>query len=191
MDIGTMNGTTMFIRKLVATAIMAIAATGIATATAQGQAGGAAGPSFTSASGPVAYTMTMAADHSSATVALTSGTFEMTPGAITVRASDGTVVGAIPTTLRTEAGQSFEVTPAVDRSGTVLTLTPTAGPAPEAMTAEPVALQSIGNAGTIAAGIAIGCVVGIVLLWWFFFPAGVIIGCAIGAAIGGAIGAGV
>ncbi|TLF92970.1 hypothetical protein FEK35_30155 [Nocardia cyriacigeorgica] len=182
----------MFIRKLVATAIMAIAATGIATATAQGQAGVAAGPSFTSVSGPVAYTTTLAADHSSATVTLASGTFEMTPGAVTVRASDGSVVGAIPTTLRMETGQSFEVAPAVDRSGTVLTLTPTAGPAPEAMTSpEAVALQSIGNAGTIAAGIAIGCVVGIVLLWWFFFPAGILIGCAVGAVIGGAIGAGV
>lgn len=182
----------MFIRKLVATAIMAIAATGIATATAQGQAGVAAGPSFTSVSGPVAYTTTLAADRSSATVTLASGTFEMTPGAVTVRAGDGTVVGAIPTTLRMQTGQSFEVTPAVDRTGTVLTLTPTAGPAPGPVTTSPeaVALQSIGNAGTIAAGIAIGCVIGIFIGIWFFFV-GAIIGCAVGAVIGGFIGAGV
>ncbi|MFE3442985.1 hypothetical protein ACFXNW_08130 [Nocardia sp. NPDC059180] len=181
----------MFIRKLVATAIMAIAATAIATATAQGQAGVAAGPSFTSVSGPVAYTTTLAADHSSATVTLAAGTFEMTPGVVTVRAADGTVAGSIPTTLRMQTGQSFEVTPAVDRSGTVLTLTPTAGPASGASTSpEAVALQSIGNAGTIAAGIAIGCFIGIVIGIWFF-GFGAVIGCAIGAVIGGFIGAGV
>ncbi|KIA63757.1 hypothetical protein [Nocardia vulneris] len=177
----------MFIKKLVATAVFAIAATGITMATAHGEAE-LADISVSAVDGPIGYTTTLAADHSSATVTLASGRFVLTPDAVQVVADDGAVVGAIPTTLRVDAGRTLSVTPAL-ASDTALTLTPVGGPAPVAASSQDLPfMHTVGGGGAILAGAVVGCVVGILIGIWFFLV-GAIIGCAIGAAIGGFIGA--
>ncbi|MBL1074696.1 hypothetical protein JK358_09830 [Nocardia sp. 2] len=174
----------MFIRKLVATAVFAIAATGITMATAHGEAG----LTVSGVDGSVGYSTTLAADHSNAVVALASGRFVLTPDVVQVVAADGAVIGAIPLTLRTETGAAFQVTPTL-ASDTELVLTPVGGPAPAATSAQGLPFVHVtGGGDAILAGAAIGCLVGIVIGIWFFLV-GAIVGCAIGAAIGGFIGA--
>lgn len=176
----------MFIKKLVATAVFAIAATGITMATAHGEAG----LSYSGVDGSVGYTTTLADDHSNALVTLTSGRFVLTPDAVQVVADNGAVVGAIPTTLRAETGAAFAVDPVL-RSETELSLTPVGGPTPAAaaITSQDLPfMHATGGGGAILAGAVVGCVVGILIGIWFFLV-GALFGCAIGAAIGGFIGA--
>ncbi|MFI1919954.1 hypothetical protein [Nocardia sp. NPDC020380] len=178
----------MFTRKLVATAVFAIAATGVTMATANGEAT-LADINIGGMAGPVGYTTTLAADHSHADVSLNNGTFALTPGGVQVLSTDGAVVGTIPTTLVADTGQTFAVTPAlVDPAD--LTLTPVGGPTPAAASVQnlPFLHQADGNGGAILAGAVVGCLVGVVIGIWFFLV-GAIVGCAIGAAIGGFIGA--
>ncbi|MFB8007773.1 hypothetical protein [Nocardia sp. NPDC056000] len=178
----------MFIKKLVATAVLAIAATVTTMATAHGEAG-LADITLSGVDGQVGYTTTLAADHSNALVTLASGHFVLTPDAVQVVADDGTIVGAIPTTLQTDVGQSLSVTPTL-ASATELTLTPVGGPTAAATSSQglPFVHTVDANGGAILAGAAVGCLVGIVIGIWFFLV-GAIFGCAIGAAIGGFIGA--
>ncbi|MEU7140548.1 hypothetical protein ABZ942_13945 [Nocardia sp. NPDC046473] len=177
----------MFIKKLVATAIFAIAATGITMATAHGEAE-LADISVSGTDGSVGYTTTLAADHSQALVTLASGRFVLTPDAVQVVADDGAVIGAIPTTLRAETGQIMSVTPALT-SDTALTLTPVGGPTVAATSSHDLPfVHTVGGGGAILAGAFVGCLVGILIGIWFFLV-GAILGCAIGAAIGGFIGA--
>jgi len=177
----------MFIRKLIATAFMAVAATSIATATAHGEAA-LADVSLGGVDGPVAFTTTLVADHTSALVSLASGSFAITPDGVTVLANDGAVVGTIPTTLRTETGQPLAVIPALDSTSTQLTLTPVGGPTNEAVTSQNVpGLHQAWGPISIAVGATIGCLVGIAIGIWFFLV-GAIFGCAIGAAVGGILG---
>ncbi|WP_069159648.1 hypothetical protein [Nocardia altamirensis] len=177
----------MFIRKLVATAVFAIAATGITMATAHGEAQ-LADISVSGIDGSVGYTTTLAADHSNALITLASGKFVLTEDAVQVVADDGAVVGAIPTTLRVDAGRALTVSPTLN-SDTSLTLTPTSGPTAAAVSSQNLPfMHTVGGGGAILAGAVVGCVVGILIGIWFFLV-GAIFGCAIGAAIGGFIGA--
>ncbi|WP_063813414.1 hypothetical protein [Nocardia anaemiae] len=176
----------MFVKKLIATAFMAVAATSIATATAHGE-GMLADVSVTGADGPVAYTTSLAADHTSALVSLASGRFVLAPDAITVLADNGAVVGTIPTTLRTEAGQSLAVTPSLDSTSTQLTLTPVGGPTTEAVNSQLPGVHQAWGPISIVVGASIGCAIGVLIGIWFFLV-GAIVGCAIGAAIGATIG---
>lgn len=179
---------TMFIKKLVATAVVAIGATVITIATAHGEAG-LADVTVNGVDGSVGYTTTLAADHSNALVTLASGRFVLTPDAVQVVADDGTLIGAIPMTLRVDTGQSLAVTPTLN-SDTELTLTPVGGPTPAATSAQglPFVHTVDADGGAILAGAAVGCLVGIVIGIWFFLV-GAIVGCAIGAAIGAFVGA--
>ncbi|WP_433758972.1 hypothetical protein [Nocardia sp. CA-135398] len=182
-----MIGSPMFVKKLIATAFMAVAATSIATATAHGE-GMLADVSLTGTDGPVAYTTSLAADHTSALVSLASGRFVVTPDAITVLADNGAVVGSIPTTLRTEAGQSLAVTPSLDSTSTQLTLRPVGGPTTEAVNYQNMpGVQPAWGPISIVVGASIGCAIGVLIGIWFFLV-GAIVGCAIGAAIGATIG---
>ncbi|WP_433574658.1 hypothetical protein [Nocardia brasiliensis] len=179
----------MMIKKIVATAVLAVGATGIATVTAHGEAGVAS--SINGIDGPIAYTVGLAEDHSSATVQLASGTFALTPdrSAITVSAADGAFVDSIPTTMRTEAGQQLTVEPTLDSSATVLTLKPVNGPLPGVDSApQTVALKSIGDAGTTVAGVLIGCAIGVLIGIWFVLV-GAAVGCVLGGILGGITGA--
>ncbi|WP_433716202.1 hypothetical protein ACQP2U_20885 [Nocardia sp. CA-084685] len=167
-------------KKLLASAILAIAATGTTTAMANGQAEVVSDVTVGVNAGPVAYTTTLAADHTSALVRLASGRFELGPDAVGVIADDGTVLGAIPTTLQAQTGQTFNLTPALDNTGTELTLTPASAPAPGLH-------QAQGSFAVVEVGEMIGCVIGILIGIWFFLV-GAIIGCAVGAIIGQFIG---
>ncbi|MFJ2839417.1 hypothetical protein ACIO52_29020 [Nocardia sp. NPDC087230] len=183
----------MIVNKLVATAIFAIAATGVSTAMANGQARVGQDLTFNAIDGPLAYTTTLAADHSTATIDLVAGRFALGDGTVTVFADNGAVVGAIPTTLRMATGHSVTVAPALDSSARVLTLTPVSAPAPApAATATAPAVLGLHQAattGSIVAGVAIGCAVGILIGIWFFLV-GAVVGCVIGGVIGGFIAAG-
>ncbi|UGT45202.1 hypothetical protein LTV02_18215 [Nocardia yamanashiensis] len=180
----------MFVKRLVATAVFAIAATGITMATAHGE-GSLADVDIGATAGTVGYTTTLAADHTYAVVNLDSGRFALTSDGVQMIADDGAVVGVIPTTLRVETGQSLAVAPTLN-SETQLTLTPVGGPTPAAAATSTQDLPFIhsvdANGGAILAGAVVGCLVGIVIGIWFFLV-GAIVGCAIGAAIGGFIGA--
>ncbi|MEV6135620.1 hypothetical protein AB0L63_06060 [Nocardia sp. NPDC051990] len=167
------------IKKLLATAIMAIAATGTTTVMANGQAGVASDVTVGANAGPVAYT-TLAADHTSALVRLAAGRFTLGPDAVTVAADDGTVVGTIPTTVHAQTGQTFNLTPALDNTGTELTLIPASTPVPGLH-------QAQGFFAVVEVGEMIGCVIGMLIGIWFFLV-GAIIGCAVGAIIGQFIG---
>ncbi|WP_433678113.1 hypothetical protein [Nocardia sp. CA-119907] len=172
----------MKIKKLMATTVLTVAATGITAATAYGSP---EAPSETVLNGVdhgIEYTAAVAADRSDATITLASGRFVLTPDAgITVLAPDGSVVAAVPTTLQTVAGQQVQVTPEVDTAATTLTLTPVNAPASGP-------LQFIGDAGTTVAGVLIGCAVGALIGLLFFFV-GLVPGCIIGGIIGGIAGA--
>ncbi|WP_327098465.1 hypothetical protein OIE68_06490 [Nocardia vinacea] len=170
----------MQIKKLLATAILAIAATGTTTVMANGQAGVASDVTVGANAGPVAYTTTLAAVHTSALVRLASGRFTLGPDAVTVTADDGTVVGTIPRTLQAQTGQTFNLTPTLDNTGTELTLTPASAPVPGQH-------QAQGVFAVVEVGEVIGCVIGILIGIWFFLV-GAIIGCAVGAIIGQFIG---
>ncbi|WP_063038542.1 hypothetical protein [Nocardia pseudovaccinii] len=166
----------MKIKKLLATAILAIAATATTTVTANGQAGVASDVTVGANAGPVAYTTALAADHTSALVRLASSRFTLGRDAVTVTADDGTIVGTIPTTLQARTGQTFNLTPTLDNTGTELTLTPASAPVPGLH-------QAQGNFAVVEVGEMIGCVIGILIGIWFFLV-GAIIGCAVGAIIG-------
>ncbi|WP_067823114.1 hypothetical protein [Nocardia inohanensis] len=178
----------MFVKRMVATALFAIAATGITMATAHGE-GSLADVDIGATAGTVGYTTTLAADHTYAVVNLDSGRFALTSDGVQMIADDGVVVGTIPTTLRVETGQSLAVTPTLN-SETQLTLTPVGGPTAAATSSQslPFIHTVDANGGAILAGAVVGCLVGIVIGIWFFLV-GAIVGCAIGAAIGGFIGA--
>ncbi|WP_406277995.1 hypothetical protein OH799_09265 [Nocardia sp. NBC_00881] len=173
----------MRIRKLVATTLLTIAATGVTAATAHGQAE-VSEQVISGVDHGVAYTAAVAPDRSSATVTLASGTFGLTPDAeVAVLAPDGAVVATVPTTVQSVAGQQVRVVPEVDAAATTLTLTPVGAAVPE-----PGAPQFIGDAGTTVAGVLIGCAVG-ALIGLLFFIVGFVPGCVIGGIIGGVAGA--
>ncbi|MFE3195115.1 hypothetical protein ACFXHA_39340 [Nocardia sp. NPDC059240] len=179
----------MFTKKMMATTVFAIAATGITMATAHGEAG-LADVTLNAMDGQVGYTTTLAADHSNALITLASGHFVLAPDAVQVVGDDGTLVGSIPMTLTAaDTGQILQVSPTLN-SDTSLTLTPVGGPAVAATSAQdlPFMHNADADGGAILAGAVVGCLVGIVIGIWFFLV-GAIVGCAIGAAIGGFIGA--
>ncbi|PXX59322.1 hypothetical protein DFR70_112239 [Nocardia tenerifensis] len=172
----------MNIRKFVATAALTIAATGIAAATAHGEAQVA--DAFTGVDHGVAYTAAVAPDRSSATVTLAAGKFVLTPDqGISVLAPDGSLVATVPATIQSVAGQQVRVAPAVDADATTLTLQPVGAAAPELG-----APQFIGDAGTTVAGVLIGCAIGF-LIGLIFAIVGAVPGCIIGGIIGGIAGA--
>ncbi|RJO70997.1 hypothetical protein D5S18_27915 [Nocardia panacis] len=173
----------MHIGKLAATATLAIAATGIAAATAYGQVE-PAGPSFSAVDGPIAYTATVAPDRSAATVHLTSGKFVRTPDAgLAVVAPDGTQVATVPVSMTTVTGQQVRVAPEIDAAATTLTLTPVGSAVPEQG-----AVQTIGDMDTIVRNALIGCAIG-GLIGLIFLVIGIVPGCVVGAIVGGVAGA--
>ncbi|RMI34178.1 hypothetical protein [Nocardia stercoris] len=176
-------------KKLIGTAAVAVGSTAIATAMANGQA---AAFSLQNSVGPVAYTTTLAADHHSATVDLSSGHFVMaSDGTIGVLADDGTNVGTIPTSYTTLNGQNITLGASLNGDATELTLTPTSGPVadPAALDAQAGPLLHEAAVGGAFIGIGIGCFIGVLIGIWIFLV-GAIVGCVIGAFIGGAIGLG-
>jgi len=169
----------MEIKKYAATALLAVAATGIGTSTAYAQSP-AATAAISGVDHGVAYTTSWTADHSSMTTTLRSGRFVLTPEAnsVAVVAANGTVLAQLPIAFQ-QAGKQIRLTPQVSRAGSTLTL--------GSRTAVDQQLTDI-DAGSTLAGVAIGCVVGgLIGLFFLILPA--IPGCIIGAVVGGIIGA--
>lgn len=172
----------MIIAKIAATALLSAVALGVTAATGHGEAG-VAGPEISGVDQGVAYTAAVASDRSGATVTLASGSFVLTPTGVSVAAPDGSVIGQVPTTLRSVSGQEVRVAPDINATATTLTLTPIGTATPE-----PGAPQFIGDAGTTVAGVLIGCAVG-ALIGLLFLIVGALPGCVIGGIIGGIAGA--
>ncbi|RMI34179.1 hypothetical protein EBN03_07090 [Nocardia stercoris] len=152
--------------------------------------GQAADFTMQNSAGPVAYTTTLAADHHSATVDLSSGHFALaSDGTINVLADDGTNVGNIPTNYSTQAGQDFSITPVLSHDNTELTITPSGGPMTSQTALDTQANPLMHDALLIGAlvGASVGCLVGIAIGIWFFLV-GAVVGCGVGAVIGGTIG---
>ncbi|NNH69238.1 hypothetical protein HLB23_05030 [Nocardia uniformis] len=174
----------MSIAKFTATALLSIAALGVAATTAHGEIG-VAGPGISGVDRGVEYTTTLAPDRGAVTTTLASGRFEVGHDSVIVLAPDGAAVGAIPTTYQL-ADRAVQVVPHLDATGTTLTVTPANAADVAAPNLETVALQNVADAGSIVAGALIGCVVGIVIGIWFFFV-GAIIGCGVGGLLGAII----
>ncbi|MGQ4598426.1 hypothetical protein [Nocardia sp. R6R-6] len=172
----------MKLRKVVATTLLTIAATGVTAATAYGQAE-VSGPAISGVDRGAAYTATVAPDRSSATVTLTSGEFALTPDGISVLAPDGEVVAQVPTTVQSVLGQHVQVFPEIDAAATTLTLTPVGAAIPE-----PGAPRFIGDPQATLGGVALGCAIG-AAIGLIFLLVGVFPGCVVGGLIGAAAGA--
>ncbi|QLY27912.1 hypothetical protein [Nocardia huaxiensis] len=173
----------MRIAKFAVTALLSVAALCVATVTAHGEP--LAGPGIVGVDRGVEYTTTLAADRGSVTTTLTSGHFALAENAVTVIASSGEAIGAIPLVYYA-ADRVYEVIPSLDASGTVLTVTPASTTDVAAPSVNTVALQQVADAGSIVAGALIGCVVGAVIGFFFFFV-GAIIGCGVGGLLGAII----
>ncbi|MEC3916967.1 hypothetical protein [Nocardia sp. CDC160] len=191
----------MQFRKFAATAMLAIAATVVATATAHGEAeqplvvGGQ--------DHGLAYTSTLADDHLGVVTHLNEGRFAFSPerAVVTVSAPDGTVVEEIPTEY-TLAGQPVSLRVEVAEDGTTMTAWPTQDHAAISTgdyntgvrDVAQTALKDIGVLGCIAGGAvgvalfgAIGTVIGLIALIIGAIP-GLFIGMVAGAVIGCVVG---
>ncbi|WP_067812937.1 hypothetical protein [Nocardia inohanensis] len=182
----------MWIRKFVATSLLAVAATGLASATAHGEPAVAApvfsGPTMTGTEHGMDFTTGASADGTGITAQLVGGRFEVTPDGTTVNvtSADGTLVESMPTVY---AGPQHIVrlTTEVSADGSTLTMHPTAVEKTASVTdAQDIGLVG-GTAGMVVgffAGAVAGCMIGL---------AGLIVGCVpmifVGAIAGAILGA--
>ncbi|WP_067686540.1 hypothetical protein [Nocardia jejuensis] len=176
----------MRIAKIAATAMLSIAALCVATVTAHGEPG-LASPGISGVDRGVEYTTSLASDRTSVSTTLTGGHFEVGDGTVTVIGPDGGVIGTLPLAYRT-ADRSVSVVPEVDAAGTTLTVRPASTADIVAPSTDVAQLQNIASTGTIVAGAALGCVVGILIGIWFFLI-GALVGCGVGGLIGALIAA--
>ncbi|RDI60480.1 hypothetical protein [Nocardia pseudobrasiliensis] len=178
----------MGIAKWAAAVVLSAAALGITAVTAHGEVG-VTTPAVNGSDQGVAYTTTLARDRSAVTTTLASGRFVVSPDgtAATVLSPTGESVGAVPL-MYNVAGHQVRMVSQVDQAGTTLTVRPTNPADISAPTPGTVALQNIADAGTIIAGVAIGCAVG-VIIGIGFFGVGAVVGCLVGGLIGGIIAA--
>ncbi|MEU2121320.1 hypothetical protein [Nocardia niwae] len=187
-------------KKFAATALLAVAATGVTAGTsyaaptppaAQDQS--AAAPSVTGADQGVGYALQLADAGKSVVTSVTGGAFSIDTDnqAVTLKNSAGETVTTIPLTA-TAKGQEVRIAAAVADEGRQLTLTPQVAPTANA----PVAAEFIGaqewffaelqraSLGALVGGL-IGAAIGIV-----FFGVGILPGAVLGALIGLAVAGG-
>lgn len=201
----------MRITKLFVMSLLAIAATGVAAATAHGEAGVASNATaFTGTDHGVEYRTSLADDQRGIVTQLHGGTFGVTPDhtAVTVAASDGTTVASVPLAYQV-ADRQLRLDPQLSSDGTALTLRPADShaaidttafntavrdvAAPQLVAAQPqakeIGLLGAGGGVVVGAiiGAAIGTGIGALLLLVGAIP-GFLIGALVGAVIGGAIG---
>ncbi|MGQ4616060.1 hypothetical protein [Nocardia sp. R7R-8] len=183
-----------------ATALLAVAATGVAAGTSyaapvppavQDQA--AAAPTVTGTDQGVSYALQLADAGKSVVTSVTGGAFSVDTDnrSVTLTNSAGAAVTTIPLTA-TAKGQEVRIAAAVADEGRQLTLTPQIAPTANA----PVAAQFIGaqewffaelqraSLGALVGGL-IGAAIGIV-----FFGVGILPGAVLGALIGLAVAGG-
>jgi hypothetical protein len=203
----------MGIKKVAATAMLAIAATGIATATAHGESQ-VAEPVISRVDDGMAYTAGLTEDHTGVVTKLESGRFDLTGdgSAVTVTGPDGSKLAQLPMSFQA-SGQQFRLTPEIDSAGKTLTLRSADRPGvpvdvaqfrenaakmydasirdvadPNVQSGKDVVLLLCLPGLVIGAvvGALIGIFVGVLLLGIGLIvtvPAGIIIGAAIGCAI--------
>ncbi len=182
MGIGTLN-----IKRLAATATLAVAAVGITAATANAQPAALADQSVRGSAAGIDYTTTVSNSARAVTTTLDAGTFVADGAAVRVLDAAGATVAQVPTTF-VFAGQKFETSAQVDASGRSLTLRPK-------VETKPVALEHVGaqqwfmnelqrsSTGALV-GALIGGAIGILFLGVGLIP-GAIIGAVIGALAAG------
>ncbi|MGW4773637.1 hypothetical protein ACWEO2_37070 [Nocardia sp. NPDC004278] len=187
-------------KKIVATALLALAATGSAagTATAQPVPEPAASQQVLDPSVPVlgtdhgiGYTMQFAADAKAVTTTLDSGAFTATPDGIAIADKAGQVVTTVPLVFPAK-GRDIALQPTIDHDGKALTLRPIDDPAvdPQPTTSQERWNQEVQRASFGALiGAGIGLIIGLPLGGIILFPipmATVAIGASIGfLAVGG------
>ncbi|MDE1669497.1 MULTISPECIES: hypothetical protein [Nocardia] len=187
-------------KKFAATALLAVAATGITAGTsyaaptppaAQDQS--AVAPAVTGTDQGVGYALQLADAGKSVVTSVTGGAFSVDTDnrAVTLKNSAGETVTSIPLTA-TAKGQEVRIAAAVADEGRQLTLTPQVAPTANA----PVAAEFIGaqewffaelqraSLGALVGGL-IGAAIGIV-----FFGVGILPGAVLGALIGLAVAGG-
>ncbi|MEU1549996.1 MULTISPECIES: hypothetical protein [Nocardia] len=187
-------------KKFAATALLAVAATGVTAGTsyaaptppaAQDQS--AAAPTVTGTDQGVGYALQLADAGKSVVTSVTGGAFSVDTDnrSVTLKNSAGETVTSIPLTA-TAKGQEVNIAAAVADEGRQLTLTPQVAPTANA----PVAAEFIGaqewffaelqraSLGALVGGL-IGAAIGIV-----FFGVGILPGAVLGALIGLAVAGG-
>lgn len=188
-------------RKFASTAILAIAAMGVAGGTAHAEPAALPGVALIQGSDQgVGYAAGVDESGKSVTTILDAGTFRLTESAGVVDILDGSgkVVGAVPLTYRVN-DKEFSIAPILGESGRSLTLTPERDPAKARTVATSVALQDISSANRFSdelnrasfgggMGAAVGAGVGLVLGCVVGVFVGCIPGVVVGAVVGGAIG---
>jgi len=177
-------------RKFAATALMAIAAMGVATGTSYADP---ATPPAATEEVPLAaegvekgvdYSAVIADAGRSIVTTVTGGAFTLDAdgSAVTLKNDAGEEVTRIPLTARQATdGTEVQIAATVDESGTALTLTPEA----EAIAVQDISAQQwfFAELQRASLGAAVGAVIG-GLIGLFGFVVGVIPGAAIGAVIG-------
>ncbi|WP_330230031.1 hypothetical protein OHA40_29115 [Nocardia sp. NBC_00508] len=187
-------------KKFAATALLAVAATGVAAGTTYAaptppavQDQPAAEPTVTGADQGVGYTLGLAEAGKSVVTSVTGGAFNVDTDnqSVTLKNSAGETVTTIPLTA-TAKGQEVRIAANVADEGRQLTLTPQVAPTANA----PVAAEFIGaqewffaelqraSLGALVGGL-IGAAIGIV-----FFGIGILPGAVLGALIGLAVAGG-
>ncbi|GAB0105950.1 hypothetical protein JMUB6875_49320 [Nocardia sp. JMUB6875] len=179
----------MWIRKFVATSLLAVAATTMTAVTAHGEAASAfSGPTMTGTEHGMSFTTGASADGAGIAAQIAGGRFDVSEDGskITITADDGTVVESMPTVIAsTERIVRFSTE--VSEDGTTITMHPSASqPVQGVSTAQDIGLVGA-TAGMVVgffAGAVAGCMVGLV---------GLIVGCVpmifVGAIAGAIIGA--
>ncbi|MEC3958376.1 hypothetical protein VMT65_35455 [Nocardia sp. CDC153] len=182
----------MWIRKFVATSLLAIAATGLASATAHGETAVAApvfsGPTMTGTEKGITYTTGAAADGVGIAAQVVGAHFDVAADGskVDVTAEDGTVVESLPTVVATTE-KIVRLSADVSEDGTTITMRPTSvEPVTSISTAKDIGLVGA-TAGMVIgffAGAVAGCAIGL---------AGLVVGCVpmifVGAMAGAVIGA--
>lgn len=191
----------MRIKQFIATAVLAVAATGVATATAHGEAGVATPIAMSGNASGIEYQSTLSNDHRSVVTHLTGGTFGLSEdgSTVTIKGADGNTVEEMPTGFDV-GGQHLQMVPRVNANGSTLTLRPAGvsgvqdvadfnstvqDEAVPALQAQPIGVVTA--AGGLIVGAVIGAVIG-TLIGAIFLLVGAIPGFFIGAIIGAIIG---
>ncbi|QLY32178.1 hypothetical protein [Nocardia huaxiensis] len=175
----------MNIRKFAATAIMTIAATGIAGGTAYADVSvedTAAAPDKGVDHG-VAYDISRQEGSGTFSMTLEGGTFAIRDGRLSITNAAGTEISNVALTVTTEEGQ-LDLQPTVTDNGTRLTATPVA----RWLSQRQLNIETGSKIGSAIGGLVgmIG-ILGYGVLALITMPVGMIIGGLIGAGIGAAI----
>ncbi|MBJ8343473.1 DUF6861 domain-containing protein [Antrihabitans sp. YC2-6] len=172
----------MKIRKLAATAVLAVATLGLAAGTAHGEPAGLTAPAYSGASHGLAYETALTNDGTSISTTLDSGTFAMNGDAVTIADAAGNVIERLPLVFQVR-GQELPIAAQIANDGRTLTMTPTgvSNPAIHDVGSQQWFISELQRAAV--PGALVGAIIG-GIIGFFFFGIGVIPGAIIGGLIG-------